>query len=75
MAGKSLPLDNVTRWNSWYMLLKIALEVSGLIYVYLEKWINDLADDYLERSNWETLKEITAFLGPFYCAILDTEGA
>jgi hypothetical protein len=75
IAGKSLPLNNATRWNSWYTLLKTALEISGSIHTYLEKWINDLADDYLDRSNWETLKEIAAFLGPFYRATLAAEGA
>jgi hypothetical protein len=26
LAGKALGIDNITRWNSWYNLIKIAVE-------------------------------------------------
>ena len=74
LAGRGLPLDNETRWNSWYTMLKAALEISGGIHAYLEKWLNDLRDDYLEFDDWECLKEIASFLAPFHRATLATEG-
>ena len=43
-------------------MLRAALEISGGIHAYLEKWLNDFRDDYLEFDDWESLKEIASFL-------------
>ena len=61
LAGRGPPLDDETRWNSWYTMLRAALEISGGIHAYLEKWLNDFRDDYLEFDYWESLKEIASF--------------
>ena len=75
LASRGLPLDNETRWNSWFTMLKAALEISGAIHTYLEKWLDSLRDDYLELEDWESLKEIATFLAPFHRATLATQGA
>ncbi len=74
LAGRGLPLDNETRWNSWYTMLQAAIEISGGIHTYLDKWCDDLRDDYLEFNDWESLKEIATFLAPFHQATLMTQG-
>ena len=72
LAGRGLPLDNETRWNSWHTLLQAALQISGLIDSYSKKWLDDLCDDYLELDDWTTLKEVASFLSPFYRVTLET---
>jgi hypothetical protein len=39
-AGKIIPLDNHTRWNSWFTMLSIALEdkVKARLQLYVEHY-------------------------------------
>jgi hypothetical protein len=30
LSGKMIPLDNDTRWNSWFMMLEVALDLKPL---------------------------------------------
>jgi hypothetical protein len=43
IAGKSIPLDNRTRWNSWFRMLNITLETKVLnaFRNYTENYIHD----------------------------------
>jgi hypothetical protein len=45
LAGRRIPLDNRTRWNSWYLMLIVALLLRPAIDEYCQKY--DLTDDEL----------------------------
>jgi hypothetical protein len=34
IAGRLIPLDNITRWNSWYHMLVVALELQSAVDTY-----------------------------------------
>lgn len=77
LAGRGLPLDNDTRWNSWYSVLVVAQKdiVARAIDSYTKNWQSDLEDDYLTLNDWELLRAITAFLEPFHQVTLETQGS
>lgn len=74
LAGRGVPLDNDTRWNSWYEMLQVAVEKEAAIDSYSKTWYNDLQDDFLSPEDWEVLRLILSFLKPFYRATKETEG-
>ena len=74
MAKRIVPLDNRTRWNSWYELLCVADQLAGSIDIYSKNHFARLKDDYLNPTDWEQLRTIKTFLQPFYRATLETEG-
>ena len=63
-AGKRIPLDNRTRWNSWLEMIQRALELETHVDYYL-KSNSDLKEDSLDSDDWENLRTITAFLQRF----------
>lgn len=75
-AGRMVPLDNSTRWNSWYQMLAVALDekVKRAINVYISAHWGDLEDDSLNSAHWIRLRTIEKFLKSFYTATLETEG-
>jgi hypothetical protein len=74
LAGRTIPLDNQTRWNSWYQMLDVALEKEKAVIAYIKDHINTLEDDRLTPIEWRTLRTIRNFLHPFYRATKATEG-
>jgi hypothetical protein len=65
IAGRMIPLDNRTRWNSWYLMLVVALDYKSAIDSYVEGH-PDLEDDGLSRQDWTWLRTIKDFLAPFH---------
>ncbi|EMT69251.1 hypothetical protein FOC4_g10000067 [Fusarium odoratissimum] len=65
-AGRSLGLDNDTRWNSWFLLLDTTLNLQSYVEWYQKKYYQDLRDDYLTPDEWSALGETRAFLQPFW---------
>jgi hypothetical protein len=64
-ASKMVPLDNRTRWNSWFTMLNTALEdqVKATIQLYVEHYEDDFSkDDLLTTSEWIQLRTIRDFL-------------
>jgi hypothetical protein len=76
LAGVALGLDNDTRWNSWYLMLLTALKpkVRNALLQYIDKYYDEVKNDYLSPEEWHTLEETSQFLQPFYRATLETEG-
>ncbi|KAJ6437949.1 calcium permeable channel [Purpureocillium lavendulum] len=73
-AGRSLGLDNDTRWNSWFLLLDVAFNLQEHVDWYQRRYYENLQDDYLAPNEWCILRETRAFLQPF-CKITQlTEG-
>jgi hypothetical protein len=63
-----IPLDNYTRWNSWYLSLVVAEEHGLSIDTYTKShthW-DELSEDYLILEDWNKLRKIKSFLKPFH---------
>jgi len=73
LADRELSCDNDTRWNSWYLLLKVAIEKKSAVDAYTKRWIESLRENFLTSENWKSLHETAAFLKSFYHAIKKTE--
>ncbi|KJZ67979.1 hypothetical protein HIM_12633 [Hirsutella minnesotensis 3608] len=73
-AGRSLGLDNDTRWNSWFLLLDVALNLQEHVEWYQRRYYENLQDDYLAPNEWSILRETRTFLQPFWKITQLTEG-
>ena len=68
-------MDNKTRWNSWYKIILVALELKAAIGKYQEEYINKFnKEDILNATNQKALESIRDFLQPFKRVIKETEG-
>jgi hypothetical protein len=79
IAGRSIPLDNRTRWNSWFRMLNVALETKVLnaLRNYTETHIsNGTIDkrDELLPSDIVLCRTIEQFLSIFESATLFLQG-
>ena len=74
LAKRLVPLDNRTRWNSWYLMLIVALELQSAIDSYTKSHLETLEADYLTPRDWKQLCMIMEFLQPFHRATLETQG-
>ncbi len=78
-AGRRIPLDNRTRWNSWYNMLKVAQEqaIKEALVSYVEKYRDtDTIDkkDVLSPEDWNQLRTIASHLAVFEGATLHLQG-
>jgi hypothetical protein len=62
LVGRKIPLDNHTRWNSWFLMLVVAVEKAGAIDTYTKNHFPTLEVDYLTLQNWKRLCTIKEFL-------------
>ena len=67
-AGRMVPMDNDTQWNSWYTMSEVACELEGHVH---RKAIWKYA---LSPEDWDTLREINVFLKPFEKITMATQG-
>ncbi len=74
LAGRLIPLDNRTRWNSWYQMLLVADKKAAAVDTYTKAHIDTLGADYLSPLDWTRLRMVMSFLQPFYRATMDTQG-
>ena len=65
-SGSRLTRDNDTRWNSWFSILTVAINLQEAIDEYCQEFKAELSvdhtDDILSNTDWETLTEIKGFL-------------
>ena len=76
-AGRMIPMDNDTRWNSWFLMINVALQphIRRSIQQYFEKYFQDFDDDdFLSPTDWESLKYTADFLQPFERVTKELEG-
>ena len=68
-----LGIDNVTRWNSWYLLIKRAVSKRSEIMEICRRHKKEFGDgeDILTQEEWEQLEGTEEFLQPFYQATLE----
>lgn len=74
LAKKMLTLDNDTRWNSWFTMLEIALELQPHINTTLAKYYDDIKLDFLLPEDWQNLRHTYEFLQPFFRVTQETQG-
>ena len=74
-GGRRLVRDNSTRWNSWFMMIRTAIEprIQLAINLFCIKY-QDTKNDILSDDDWGQLQKIYAFLQSFHEATLATEG-
>ena len=73
LTERTISCDNSTRWNSWYLMLKIAIEKTAATDNYIKQWYETLQDDFLFSQDWKILDMISNFLQSFYWVTLKTE--
>ena len=74
LVERLVPLNNCTRWNSWYLSLVVANKLAPSINIYSKDHYSELSQDYLDPQDWKKLRTIMAFLQPFHRATLETQG-
>ncbi|EED18924.1 hypothetical protein TSTA_126320 [Talaromyces stipitatus ATCC 10500] len=55
-AGKIIPLDNCTKWNSWFTMLSVALEdkVKAGLQLYVEHYQDNISKDDILTTKYNT---------------------
>jgi hypothetical protein len=74
LARRMIPMDNRTRWNSWYEMLKVLFDLRSAVEQYYAEFENELEEDILSFLEWKKLRTIVDFLYYFHRATLSTEG-
>jgi hypothetical protein len=74
LAGRMILMDNRTRWNSWYYMFLVLLELKGMVEEYCESYENELEKDLLFYADWKKLRTIKDFFVFFSRATLAIEG-
>ncbi|OAA37489.1 Ribonuclease H-like protein [Cordyceps fumosorosea ARSEF 2679] len=74
-AGRMIPQDNSTRWNSWYRMIHVALSLRKEVNSFIDDRYSDsdIGLDYLHPEHWQELQELHSFLEPFYEVTKDTQ--
>ena len=67
-------MDNRTRWNSWFNMLLVLLELREKVEKYCQDYESEVEEDILSFADWKKLRTIKDFLAPFSRATLFTEG-
>jgi hypothetical protein len=74
-VGRSLGVDNATRWPSWYKVISVALDKKAQIVQFMVDHDKDIGCAHLLLgADWDILSKTHTFLQPFTEATLITEG-
>jgi hypothetical protein len=74
LAKRLIPMDNRTRWNSWYQMLCVLLDLRPAVERYCQNHEEELEEDILTPKDWKKLRTIKKFLAPFTRATLAAKG-
>ncbi len=74
-AGRMIPQDNSTRWNSWYRMIHVSIALRKELNSFIDDRYSegDIRLDYLHPEHWQELQKIHDFLRPFYEITKDTQ--
>jgi hypothetical protein len=75
LTGRMMPRDNETRWNSWWLMIHVALKFRKEInnFVQDHRLEDEIKEDYLDPNDWQELIELHDFLLPFWEIIQGTQ--
>ena len=73
-ANKLIPLDNSTRWNSWYSMLSAAIETKSVVTSYVFENHDSLKLDELATDDWLYLQQMEEVLSLFHSVTLLGQG-
>ncbi|KID93617.1 transposase-like protein, partial [Metarhizium majus ARSEF 297] len=73
-AGRMIPMDNDTRWNSWYTMSEVACALEGHVDTFVKNHRKEIGKFALTPDDWDTLREINIFLKPFEKVTTRTQG-
>ena len=51
LVGKMIPMDNRTRWNSWYVMLIVLLELRTQVEIYYLAHKDELEENILSPKD------------------------
>lgn len=51
LIGRRIPLNNCTRWNSWYFILSVVIKKESTLNTYTKRNLNTLKKDYLSLKD------------------------
>ncbi len=74
LVTRMIPLDNRTRWNSWYNSLVVVNKLTATINTYIKNYWADLEYDFIILEDWTKIRTIKEFFKLFYTATLKLEG-
>ena len=74
LAGRIIPMDNCTRWNSWYEMFLVLLNLRSAVEKYYSDYEDELEKDILSFADWKKFRTIKDFLAPFTRATFTVEG-
>ena len=74
LAGRTIPLDNDTRWNSWFTMLDVSIQLRPHINTFVERHWQALQGDFLSPQDWEVLEYTRQFLQVFWKITVRTQG-
>ena len=71
--------DNDTRWNSWFLMIRRALNLRDAIDLFIKRHVEKNKSslsklDELSNGDWDTIIRIKEILQPFYMLTKRTEG-
>jgi len=55
-------MDNRTRWNSWFVMLEVLLNLEPCVTKYCIDHGDELEEDILSYGEWKRLRIIKEFL-------------
>jgi len=70
--NRNLARDNLTRWNSWYMMISTAIQLKSALKLFC-LYYKEVHLDVLLEKDWDDLAKLQSFLLYFYDATLSTE--
>ncbi len=74
LATRMVPLDNRTRWNSWYNSFIVVNKLAAAIDTYIKDYWADLEYDFIILEDWTKFRTIEEFFKLFYIVIFKLEG-
>jgi len=70
-----IPLDNLTRWNSTYYMIKVALDLQkAIIYTANNTTNKDFKQNMLTETDWVQLKELKSIFEVFIKPTIKLQG-